>query len=134
MKGIGALKSAGSTAAAPVESKIAVEVGSTGITVGAAVILVRVFTPQKTGLGLLATVRVGLQHQVDFMIVQKPGCIRVNTIAVHQIFGQAGRQLSCSVFTTMDRARNVFAEVWNALCIKPPIKLQALSKSSRRFY
>ncbi len=93
----------GPAAAVPLEFKVPVEVSASIVARGAAVVLIGVLAPREPGLGLFAAVGVGVEHQVDFVMVQNPGRVGVGAIVVHQVFGKAGCQLGGGVFTGVDR-------------------------------
>ena len=93
---------AGTAAAAPLEIEIAVEIGAAAAAGRAAVVLIRILAPRQTCLGLFAAIGIGLQHQVDFLIVQNPGDIRVHVVVGNQVFGKTRRQLSRCIFTRVD--------------------------------
>ncbi len=98
-----AFVAAGSTAAVPLERKVSVEVSASIVACGAAVILVGVLTPREPGFSLFAAVGVGVEHQVDLVMVQNPGRVGVGAIVVHQVFGETGCQFGGGVFTGVDR-------------------------------
>ena len=100
-----ALVAAGALAAGavPAEAEVAVQVGAAGVGVGA-VVVVGVLAPRQAGLGLLAAVGVGVQHQVHFVVVEDPGGVGIGAIAVDQPARELQHQRRGGVFARMDRA------------------------------
>ena len=52
------------------------------------VVFVGVFSPRQPGLGVLATVRVGEQQEVDFVLVEQPRRVGINAVIGDEVFGE----------------------------------------------
>ena len=93
-----------SVAAAPLVIKVSVEIRTSIVARGATVILIGVLAPLESGFRLLAAVGIGVEHQVDLVMVQNPGCVGVNAIVVYQVLSKKQTQRSSGIFIGMDRS------------------------------
>ncbi len=100
-KGLATLAAAGTAAAAPLELEVTIQVRPARVRVGA-VVVVCIFAPKLARFGHLAPIGIGVQQQMDFVIIQQPGYIRVAVVIVHQVFGEARHQLGGGVFSRVN--------------------------------
>ena len=86
---------------APLKAEISIEINARPRigTVGRIVIL----TPKDSLLRPFAPIRIGVQHQVDFMLVQQPGGVGVDSIIINHLFGKAGGQFGRGIFARVER-------------------------------
>ncbi len=104
--GIVARVAAGPAAATPLKRKVAVEVCPTVVRAERAIVFVGVLAPHQSCLGLFAPVRIGLQQQMNLVMVQQPGHVGVPVILCHQILGKARAQLGRGIFASVDRGHD----------------------------
>ncbi len=105
---------AGATAVrdVPVEREIAVEVDAVtvGVDVRVAVAiaadLIVVLAPQDALLGHLAAVGVGLQHEVEIVVVDQPRRLGIAPVALDQPFGEARVDFGRWILARVDRAEH----------------------------
>ncbi len=95
---------AGAIVRAPLERKVAIEVGATLVAGRAAVVLVDVLAPRQSDLGLLAAIRVGLRQQVQFEMVEHEAHIGVVGMPRQKLLGEAHQRLGGAVLARMDGA------------------------------
>ena len=104
--GFGALAAAGAAAAVPFKLKITVQVSPTVRAGRAAVVFIGVLAPLRAALCLFASIRVGREHDVDFVVIQQPVHVRVGFVIFYQIASKTGSQLGRGIFPGVDGSGN----------------------------
>ena len=93
----------------PMEREIAVEVdawlrAAAGSSRTEAVGAVGILAPGGSSLGLLAPIRVGLQHKAEIVVIDQPGGFRITAVVVDQPFRESRIEFSRRVLARVDGA------------------------------
>ena len=103
--GLVADRSAGAAVAghdAPMEREIAIQIDTRGIAATCRD-RVGVLAPGQPGFSFLAAIRIGLQDQVEVLVIDQPGGFGIATVVVEQPFGEVCGDFGRGVFARMDR-------------------------------
>ena len=87
----------------PAVAEVAVQVDAARVAVGA-VVVVGVLAPREARFGALAAVGVGVQHQVQLVVVEHPGGVGVDAVPVDELARELQHQRRGGVLAGVDGA------------------------------